>query len=249
MVGDLARILEQVAHRPWPVPDEPWIMSQSWHDLLFAHWPIDAAQLRAKLAPGLELDLFSDQAWVGVVPFHMTNVTLRGVPPLPWVSAFPELNVRTYVRVGTKPGVYFFSLDAGNPVAVATARTLFHLPYYTADMEVGASGPWVKYRSRRRPDGVAVFEGEYRPTGPPNAPQPESLEAFLTERYCLYAADSANGLHRLEIHHPLWQLQPAEARLSKNTMADAAGLRLASDRPLLHFVKRQDVVGWKMRRA
>jgi uncharacterized protein len=248
MVGN-APILEQVAHRPWPVPDEAWIMSQSWHDLLFAHWPIDAAQLRAKLPPGLELDFFSDQAWVGVVPFHMTNVTLRGVPPLPWVSAFPELNVRTYVRVGTKPGVYFFSLDAGNPVAVATARTLFHLPYYTADMEVGASGPWVKYRSRRRPDGVALFEGEYRPTGPPSAPQPGSLDAFLTERYCLYATDSSNGLHRLEIHHPLWQLQPAEAVLSKNTMADAAGLRLPSDRPLLHFVKRQDMVAWKMRRA
>jgi uncharacterized protein YqjF (DUF2071 family) len=242
------RIVEEVAHRPWPMPDEPWIMSQSWHDLLFAHWPIDASHLRAKLPAGLELDLYGNQAWLGVVPFHMTNVTLRGVPPLPLVSAFPELNVRTYVRVGDKPGVYFFSLDAGNPLAVASARTLFHLPYYWAEMEVDASGPRVKYRSRRR-DGDAVFKGEYGPTGPPTLTLPGSLDAFLTERYCLYAVDSSFVLHRLEIHHPLWPLQPAEANLVENTMAAAAGLRAPSIAPLLHFVKRQDMVAWRMRRV
>src|SRR5262245_289950 len=101
------------------MPSFPWVMTQTWHDLLFAHWPIDAAVLRARIPSGFELDLFDDHAWIGVVPFHMSNVSPRGVPSLPWISAFPELNVRTYVRVGRDPGVYFFSLDAANPVAVA----------------------------------------------------------------------------------------------------------------------------------
>ena len=242
------RILEEVAHRPWPMPDEPWIMTQTWHDLLFAHWPVDAAVLRARVPPALDLDLFATEAWVGIVPFHMTNVSARGVPSLPWVSAFPELNVRTYVRAAGTPGVYFFSLDAGNPLAVAAARTLFHLPYYTADMEVDVSGPRVRYRSRRRGDHPAVFRGEYGPVGPPDPPAPGSLDAFLMERYCLFAVDSSSLVHRLDIHHPRWPLQPAEAIVHENTMAAAAGVRLPSVPPVLHFARRQDMVAWRMHR-
>ena len=150
-------VLREVGHRPWPMPDEPWIMTQTWHDLLFAHWRIDAEMLRARVPRALELDLYADDAWVGIVPFHMTNVAPRAVPSIPWVSAFPELNVRTYVRVDDKPGVYFFSLDAGNPLAVGAARALFHLPYYTADMTVDVTGNRVKCRSERRSDSRAVF--------------------------------------------------------------------------------------------
>jgi len=129
MPGDFDdSFLTDTAHRPWPLPERPWIMTQTWHDLLFAHWPVDKERLRAKLPPGIALDLFDGQAWLGVVPFRMSNVAPRGLPALPWVSAFPELNVRTYVTRDGKPGVYFFSLDAANPLAVQTARTLFHLP-------------------------------------------------------------------------------------------------------------------------
>jgi uncharacterized protein YqjF (DUF2071 family) len=242
------RILDDIAHRPWPMPSEPWIMTQTWHDLLFAHWPIDPATLRSKIPPVLELDLFDGQAWIGIVPFHMTNVAPRGIPALPWVSAFPELNVRTYVRVADKPGVFFFSLDAGNPLAVAAARTLFHLPYYTADMTVDVSGDRVRYESRRRDDDVAVLRGEYEPVGPVGPPRRSSIEHFLTERYCLYATDAANRLYRLEIHHPRWPLQPARAVFDANGMADAAGVRLPALQPLLHFAKRQDMVAWAMHR-
>lgn len=230
------------------MPAGPWIMRQTWHDLLFAHWPVSVDMLRAHVPADLEIDLFSGEAWIGVVPFHMTNVTARGLPALPWVSAFPELNVRTYVRVHDRPGVYFFSLDATNPLAVAAARTLFHLPYYTADMQVDIENDRVRYRSRRR-SGDAAFQGEYRPTGPAAPPRAGSLEEFLTERYCLYAADSAFVVHRLEIHHPRWQLQPAAATLAENTMAAAAGLKLPDMAPLLHFSKRQDMVGWPMHRV
>ena len=104
MLGDFNyAILKEVAHRPWDVPDRPWLMTQTWHNLLFAHWPIDVEQLRPKVPTTLELDLFEGAAWVGIVPFEMTNVAARGVPALPWVSAFPELNVRTYVRVADRP--------------------------------------------------------------------------------------------------------------------------------------------------
>jgi len=241
-----SHITAEVAHRPWPVPDGPWIMTQSWHDLLFAHWPVSADVLRNVVTPGLELDLFEGQAWVGIVPFHMTNVAPRGVPALPWVSAFPELNVRTYVRVGSKPGVYFFSLDAANPVAVGVARTIFHLPYYSATMEVATEAGSVRYASRRATSGGprADFTASYRPTGPVYAATPGSLDYFLTERYCLYAVNDAFELRRLEIHHPPWPLQAADATIEVNTMAAAAGIRLPSMAPLLHFAKRQDMVAW-----
>ena len=158
-------ILNDAAHRPWPMPGSPWIMTQTWHDLLFAHWPVDANALRDRVPPGFEIDTFDGQAWIAVVPFHMTNVAPRGVPALPWVSAFPELNVRTYVRVNGRPGVYFFSLDAANPVAVGVARTLAHLPYFTASMQAEQKEGWISYRSRRSSaKGAPVeFSARYRP--------------------------------------------------------------------------------------
>jgi uncharacterized protein YqjF (DUF2071 family) len=239
-------ITDEVAHRPWPMPDAPWIMTQSWHDLLFAHWPVGADALRARVPPGLELDLFDGQAWLGIVPFRMTNVAPRAVPALPWVSAFAELNVRTYVRVGSRPGVYFFSLDASNPVAVLVARTMFNLPYYTASTDVTNERETVRYASRREASGGvrADFTASYRAVGPVFTAQPGSLDYFLTERYCLYTVNDAFELRRLEIHHPPWPLQAAEATIEQNTMADAAGIRLPSMAPRLHFAKRQDMVAW-----
>ena len=125
-------IVTRAAHRPWPMPETAWLMTQTWHWLLFAHWRVDATQLRPMIAAPFELDLFDGEAWLGVVPFYMTNVAFRGTPSLPWISSFPELNVRTYVRIGDRPGIYFLSLDAGRRLAVAAARTLFNLPYYAA---------------------------------------------------------------------------------------------------------------------
>jgi hypothetical protein len=221
-------------------------MTQSWHDLLFAHWPVAVDALREKIPPGLELDLFDHQAWLGIVPFHMTNVAPRGVPALPWVSEFAELNVRTYVRVGDRPGVYFFSLDASSGLAVIVARTMFHLPYFLAEMEVRSEGIDEHYTSRRTGDGQAELVAHYRPTGPVHHAQPGSLEYFLTERYCLYTIDDTFHLSRLEIHHLPWELQDAEARFEVNTMADAAGIRLPSMAPLLLFSKRQDMLAWPL---
>lgn len=237
------------------MPSSPWVMTQSWHELLFAHWPVDREALRALVPPVLPLDLFDGQAWVGVVPFRMSNVAPRGMPAMPGVSAFPELNVRTYVRVQDKPGVYFFSLDATSALAVKTARALFGLPYFTADMEVHGDGDWVVYRSHRPPstqmDGTgrapesmaADIAARYRPVGGVYAPAPGSLDQFLTERYCLYNV-SGGQVRRVEIHHPAWPLQQAEAVIERNTMAAACGIHLPSMAPLLHFAKRQDTVAF-----
>jgi uncharacterized protein YqjF (DUF2071 family) len=238
--------VRQQDHRPWGVPDRPWIMRQSWHDLLFAHWPVRAEDLRSKVLGPFEIDTYDGAAWVGVIPFHMTNVTARGLPALPGVSAFPELNVRTYVKRADKPGVYFFSLDAGSSLAVGAARALFNLPYFTASMELSSDDSGVRYESRRsrRLDRLGEFEASYRPIGAPVQPAIGTIEYFLTERYCLYNTDRRGRPYKLEIHHPPWQLQAAVAEFKRNTMAEAAGIALPDRAPLLHLSKRQDMVGW-----
>ena len=225
-------------------------MAQSWHDLLFAHWPVDAAALRAKIPSQIEIDTFMGQAWIAVVPFRMSGVRLRGTPRVPWLSKFPELNVRTYVVAENKPGVWFFSLDAGNFLAVALARAWFHLPYFRARMSCEERDAWIYYKSERTHGGSpdAVQNGKYRPIGGTFASQPGSLEHFLTERYCLYAADKEGRILRGEIHHPPWALQMAEAEFTRNTMSDAAGVVLPAREPLLHFARRQDVVVWPPQR-
>jgi hypothetical protein len=227
------------------MPNLPWVMTQTWHDLLFAHWSVDPDKLRDKVPSVFELDLFDGVGWLGIVPFHMTNVAPRGVPSLPWISEFPELNVRTYVHVQDRPGIYFFSLDAGSTLAVQAARALLNLPYYSASMTVRPLGKTIEYHSLRQDDSSnASLSAHYRPVGRRFQAVHGALEYFLTERYCLYNVDHQGAPYRLEIHHPPWPLQAADAEFARNTMADAAGLPLADVKPLLHFSKRQDMVAW-----
>jgi uncharacterized protein YqjF (DUF2071 family) len=242
-VGYAGILLHQVAHRPWPLPTRPWVLRQRWHDLLFAHWPLPAEAVRRVLPQGLELDSFDGDAWISVVAFRMTGVTLRWCPPLPGVSSFPELNVRTYVRVGNRAGVYFFSLDAGSRVAVAVARAWFHLPYHHARMSVTMRNGAVRYFSVRRDSVAADFVAEYQPAGPKFRAQPGTLDHWLTERYCLYAADVAGRVHRGDIHHLPWPLQRAEAEITCNTMAPR-GIALPASAPRLQFADALDVVAW-----
>src|SRR4029079_1151950 len=100
--------------RGWPVPPRPWLLRMVWEDLLFAHWPCDPAALEPHLPPGLALDTFDGRAWLGVVPFRISGIRARGLPAIPGLRGFLELNLRTYVVAGGKPGVWFFSLDAAS---------------------------------------------------------------------------------------------------------------------------------------
>lgn len=218
-------------------------MQQTWHELLFAHWPIPPEQIRPHVPCRLPLDTFEGQCWLGVVPFRMSGIRAHYLPPVPGISAFPELNVRTYVTHQGKPGVYFFSLDAASRPAVWAARTFFHLPYFHARMSSENRNGTIQYSSTRW-DGRAEFRGAYRPTLDPHFPSPSSLEHFLTERYCLYTVHQ-NQVFRCEIHHPPWLLQKAEAEFEINTMAHAAGVTLP-EIPLLHFSARQDVLIWPL---
>ena len=224
-------------------------MHQVWHDLLFAHWPIDASRLRALIPASLAIDTFEGQAWIAVVPFRMSGIRPRRLPAVPWLSAFPELNVRTYVIKDGKPGVWFFSLDAANPIAVSVARAWFHLPYFRASMVCQAEGDnSVRYNSVRTHAGAAParFSARYRPTGPPFEAAPGSLEYFLTARYCLYAAAPDGRLFRGDIDHDPWPLQPAEAEFASNSMADWLDIPLTPAPALLHFSRRIAVRVWAL---
>ena len=244
-------IFQQTAHRPWPMPTSKCLMYQRWHDLLFAHWPVDAKVLLPFIPPSLQLDTFENQAWIGVVPFWMSGIRGRGFPALPYVSRFAEINVRTYVTDGEKPGVWFFSLDAANLLAVKIARKYFCLPYFHAHMKCEWQNNSVQYASRRIHAGAprAEFEASYRPVEKAHSAAPGSLEYWLTERYCLYTNDRTGKVCRAEIHHAPWPLQWADAAISMNTMTEAAGISLPQTAPLLHFSKFQEVAVWPLRKV
>jgi uncharacterized protein YqjF (DUF2071 family) len=226
-------------------------MTQWWQDLLFAHWPVEADRITPLLPEGLEPDTHEGRAWVGIVPFRMSGVRPRFLPAVPGLSAFPELNLRTYVvpRGGdrSRPGVYFWSLDASQPVAVAIARSFFHLAYRHAAMRCEQRGEWIEYESRRRDSEGAAAElhCRYRGTGPARRTE---LSEFLTSRYCLYTADGAGRLYRGEIHHGPWPLENAEAEWGVNTMAAAAGITLPDCPPVLHFSRAIEVVIFALER-
>jgi uncharacterized protein YqjF (DUF2071 family) len=239
-----AAVVGETAHRPWPLPVGPWVMAQTWDDLLFAHYRVPAEALARHVPQGLEIDQHDGTAWIGVTPFVITGFRLRGTPPLPAISSFPELNVRTYVTAEEKPGIWFFSLDTSSRLAVEAARRWYKLPYFHAQMDVRRSGDAIEYASSRIGEGERRFDGRYRPGGETFEAAPGSLEHFLTERYCLYAIDRGR-LHRADIHHPPWPLQAADGEIAENTMAPA-GLELPPARPLLHFARRQDVVIWPL---
>lgn len=247
---DTAEILQAVSHRDYPIPKGPWVMSQLWLELLFAHWPIQPDVLRALIPPIFEIDTFEREAWVGVVPFRMRGVHPRGFPSVQGLSHFPELNVRTYVTNRGKPGVYFFSLDAGNPIAVAIARSVFHLPYFNATMKCEKRGGIVHYSSHRTHHNapVADYVAHYRPIAPVEYAPQGTIAHWLTERYSLYTS-FRNQLYRGEIHHKQWPLQAAELEIEQDTMALSHKIHLPDTAPLLHYSEQQEVLIWPLHRV
>jgi uncharacterized protein YqjF (DUF2071 family) len=244
-----------------------------WCDLAFLHWPVPARVLRPLIPTPLELETFDGSAWVGVVPFRMEGVRLRGVPPIPTTHAFPEINVRTYVRADERAGVWFFSLDASSRLAVRGARLLYNLPYYDADIEVrpldrarlsdgltphasraesqavdSAGGAGIRYHGHRvhRDAPSAEFEADYAPaaTTASYEASPGTLEHFLVERYCLFTYDRRRGLGLIDVDHASWQLQRGTAAIRANTMALAAGIRLPEIEPVVHVTRDVDVRAW-----
>ena len=239
--------LKTLDHRPWPIPAGPWTWRQNWLDLLFAHYRVPVSAVRHLVPEDLNVQEFDGSSWIGVVPFRMTGVMRRPLPDLPGISAFPELNVRLYVERDGKPGVWFLSLDATNPLAVWAAKTFFHLPYFRATMSQTPGSDGFRYRSEREAASPPVrFKAKYRPTSEVRLSTPGTLESFLTERYCLYAQSPSRRLFRAQVHHAPWPLQDAEAEIDPTELLRSHGISIGDQRPLLHFSRGVEVVVWSL---
>lgn len=251
-------IIADAGHRPWKLPSAPWFMFQQWNDLLFAHWALDPLLVRSLVPEELELDLHDGKAWISISPFRMSNIHLRGLPPIPGTGEFLEMNLRTYVRASRrgvaaehpwpggsandsveKPGIYFFSLDASNLPAVVGARVGFGLPYFWSNMSIAETGDGFHYTSKRR-ESAAEVDVRYHPTQGVINPK-SALDRFLTERYCLYEV-RAGIVMRTEIHHVPWPIQHAKASFSINTVGAAHRLPLSLQPDLTHFSRQIDVL-------
>jgi len=226
-------------------------MTQRWNDLLFAHWPVEAATLAKHLPDWLEPDTYQGSAWLGVVPFWLDRIKIRGVPPIPGARSFPDLNLRAYVRdqySGT-PGVYCFSLDASNLLAVAAARACYHLPYYWAEMrfEQRSEREFAFYSRRRFTGRQTIFKARYRGLGPTRKTAEHSagsLEYFFSERSSLFSVNRAGQPIRVHLHHVPWPLEDAEAEIERNDLATALGIDLPAIDPVLHYSRRLAVYVW-----
>jgi len=235
---------QSIEHRPWPLPKSKWIWRQSWLDLAFVHYRIDAKQIKHRLPDGLKLQEFDGTAWVGLVPFRMAGVMRRPFPDLPPFTTFPELNLRTYVEKDGKPGVWFFSLDADCRPLVWGGRMLYHLPYFYARMSHCWADGWHQFQSRR-PNDTARFKARYRPTGESLRVTIGSFEHWATERYCLYSHSAGHGLSRVDVHHVPWPLQRGEIEIEANEILTAAGLTPLPESPRCHYSSGVHVVSYR----
>jgi uncharacterized protein len=231
-------------------PDSPPLMYQSWCKLLFMHWELPPEILRPLIPQSLQLDTFKGKAWLGVTPFVVRDLRPAFLPALPWLSDFNEVNVRTYVHCQGVPGVWFFSLDADSLLAVAGARTAYRLPYHHAEMNFKEEQDRIDYSSNRVDPASepAQLELSWRKGPLLGKAAPGSLEFFLVERYCLYAADET-GLYRARIFHEPWRLQEAELLDFRSTMVESEGLPKPTTSPLLHYSERQDTAVWPLKRV
>ena len=236
------RSLEYAGHRPWPLPGRGFLVGQTWEDVLFAHWRVPADAMRALVPERLEVDTHDGAAWLGVVSCRVTGVRLRGTLPVPGFSSFLSLHVRTYVSEDDKPGVWFLGLDLSSRIAADVTRRLFRLPCFHSRMSVTRRGDWTGVDCARSGEAGRVFSAAYRPRGGVAYARPDSLEWFLAERYCVYAADRAGGLHRADVHHGLWPLEPAEAEIGLSSVAPAA----LQGEPFCHVAGRNDVLLWSL---
>ena len=243
--------LVRTSHSPRPLPSGRWRMTQRWNDLLFVHWPVPPAAIAPLLPEGLEPDTFQGSAWLGVVPFWLDRIKLRGLGSMPGMRNFPDLNVRTYVRdeLTGKQGMYFFSLDAANLAAVALAYTFFHLPYHWAEMhlEQRSEREFSFFSRRRFTDKPVIFKARYRGLGPSRKlteGRSGTLEYFLMERSCLFTRNRAGEPEKANLHHVPWPLEEAEAEIERNDLAESIGIRIPNIEPVLHYSRRLAVYVW-----
>jgi len=224
-------------------------MFQRWEHLLFLHWAVEPETLRPTLPDELEVDCFEGKAWLAVVPFRMSGVRPRRLPAVPWLSSFLEMNVRTYVRDRQgRPGVWFYSLDCNQPVAVEVARSLFKLDYYHARMQMAdrPDGQGMEYscwrRDRRSPARQqTISHFEYEVTGTEAEAEPGSLDFFLVERYRLFSGQPGR-VRTGRVWHEPYRLSPVEVTQWDGSALQADGLNgIQRDPDHLTYARQVDV--------
>ena len=215
------------------------VMVQRWEQLSFLHWPYDPETVRRLLPPDLEVDTFDGAAWIGLIPFRLT-IMVPGLAPMPWASAFAEINLRTYVRgPDGERGIWFLSLEASRLGAVVAARAWYRLPYMWSWMRIERRGRAITYRSGRRwPGGstrghaTELVEIEVGDDIEPSALCPRDV--FLTARWRLYSPLGL-GLAATQIHHQPWSLKQATVRRLFDDLITSAGLPAPGSPPLALF--------------
>jgi uncharacterized protein YqjF (DUF2071 family) len=226
------------------------LMHQAWGKLLFMHWRINPALLRPIIPGKLEIDTYDGSAWLAVVPFTMWDI--RGFPPymprVPGFNAMHELNVRTYVHYNGVPGVWFFSLDCNREAAVLAARTFYYLPYFKAHIDLDQDGQVITYECQRLEAPAARFIGRWEIGDNLPTSETESLEFFLTERYCLYS-EHRGEIYRSRVFHQPWALQRAEIHNCESSMIESLGLTVPAEEPLLHYAEELSVEIWKLEKV
>jgi uncharacterized protein len=247
----MLQFLIRTSRKPRPLPPGRWLMTQRWNDLLLAHWPLPASTIAPLLPEGLQVDMFQSSAWLGIIPFWLDRIKVRGIPPVPGLRSFPDLCLRTYVREEQTgaPGVYCLSLDGNKLLAAAMGRALYCLPYYWAEMHLKqqTERDFLFYSRRRFTNRSVQFKALYRGLGPTRKSVDYcagSLEYFLMERYCLYSSNRARQLIRTNLNHVCWPLEEAEAEIERNDLAAAIGIQLPEQKPVLHYARRMVLYLW-----
>jgi len=239
--------LWDASHRPWPLPKLPWVMRQDWHHVLFIHYPIRVETLRKLVPANLQLDIYEGWGWIGIVPFYTAEVRLRGIP---WATAFPEVNVRTYITINGKPGVYFFSLDATHLPTVLFASTFCFVPYYHAKIEFqNKEQHSCRFISKRRiHESVIQLDCSYSPIpeAKPARAEKGSFDEWLTERYGFFTTTSKGTILRCDLLHQPWQLQRVKADIHANTLLSEQGIDVEQVDPVLHYSQGASVRIWPL---
>ncbi|HKC77714.1 MAG TPA: DUF2071 domain-containing protein [Gaiellaceae bacterium] len=232
-----ARSLRSVGHRPFPLPQSRWTLGQTWEHTFWAHWPVSVEDVRPRVPDELEIEEFDGSAWLSFVFFRVRALRARGALPVPGISSFLQLNVRTYVRgPDGLPGVWFFSIDASSRLAALGVRRIYRVPAFFARMTLDPVEDWQDAECVRVGEPGRVFSARYRSAGEPFPAEPDSLEWFLTERYRLFAVDAT-----AEMHHDRWALSPAEAEVELSSIAP---FTLGGEPRCCHFAFRQDALIW-----
>ncbi|UJL47196.1 DUF2071 domain-containing protein [Virgibacillus sp. NKC19-16] len=241
-------IRKSTQHRDYPLPDSPWIMTQKWDHLLFMHLPVSQEVMKAQLTEGLELDTYDGVAWITIIPFKISDMRLRKMPPFPFLRSFLELNVRTYVRRNGRAGIYFFSLDADKLLAVLGARVAT-LPYFYAKMKMKKRAGSFHYSSVRRGNADAIFKGSYHPISEAYYPEKGSLTHWLLERYYFWSYKDG-ALFRGDIHHRQWKIRDAEATIQRQNMVPFLPENNMNEEPLLlHYASSRRVLFWPIKKV